>query len=331
MNDLKYKMLGDLGYSGSLDDRRFSFYKANGAVSYDINDAEFEWLGGLGFTQTSIRDRWNAYLNTIGFGNEKSEYAVAKADNLYFSPRNMFLAGEKGVWYDPSDFSTMFQDAAGTTPVTAVGQPVGKINDKSGNGFYATQSTAASRPVLGLENGKYYLTFDGVDDWLSTAAIDFTGTDKMTVVAGVRKLSDAATGMLLELSATLGGNNGSFFLDAPDSASNRYGFATKGTAFGFAVTTSASFVAPHSAVLTGTGNIAGDTAILRINGAQVAQALVDQGTGNFGNYPLYIGRRGGTTLPFNGRLYGLVVRGAQSSNLFIDYTERYLNSRTGAF
>ena len=33
MNDLKYQMLGDLGYSGSLDDRRLAFYKANGVVS----------------------------------------------------------------------------------------------------------------------------------------------------------------------------------------------------------------------------------------------------------------------------------------------------------
>lgn len=36
-----------------------------------------------------------------------------------------------GCWLDPSDMSTMFQDAAGTTPVTAVEQPVGLILDKS--------------------------------------------------------------------------------------------------------------------------------------------------------------------------------------------------------
>jgi hypothetical protein len=46
-------------------------------------------------------------------------------------PGRLFLAGEQGVWYDPSDLSTMFQDSAGTTPVTAVDQPVGRILDKS--------------------------------------------------------------------------------------------------------------------------------------------------------------------------------------------------------
>ena len=65
-----------------------------------------------------------------------------------FSPTELFAAGEQGVWYDPSDFSTMFQDAAGTTPVTAVEQYVGKILDKSGRGNHATQSTETSCPLL---------------------------------------------------------------------------------------------------------------------------------------------------------------------------------------
>lgn len=47
------------------------------------------------------------------------------------NPRSLFALGEQGFWYDPSDFSTMFQDAAGTTPVTAVGQSVGLVLDKS--------------------------------------------------------------------------------------------------------------------------------------------------------------------------------------------------------
>ena len=48
-----------------------------------------------------------------------------------FSPSDLFAAGEQGAWYDPSDLTTMFQDRAGTTPVTADGQTVGLILDKS--------------------------------------------------------------------------------------------------------------------------------------------------------------------------------------------------------
>lgn len=48
-----------------------------------------------------------------------------------WSPISLFASGEQGAWYDPSDLSTMFQDSVGTTPVTADGQPVGLILDKS--------------------------------------------------------------------------------------------------------------------------------------------------------------------------------------------------------
>lgn len=48
-----------------------------------------------------------------------------------FRPDMLFANGEQGAWYDPSDLSTLFQDAAGTTPVTADGDPVGLLLDKS--------------------------------------------------------------------------------------------------------------------------------------------------------------------------------------------------------
>ena len=48
-----------------------------------------------------------------------------------WTPAALFAASEQGVWYDPSDFSTLFQDSAGTVPVTTVDQPVGLMLDKS--------------------------------------------------------------------------------------------------------------------------------------------------------------------------------------------------------
>lgn len=91
------------------------------------------------------------------------------------------------LWLDPSDISTLFQDAAGTIPVSAPGQPVGRIADKSGHGHHATQpSNNAYRPTLQEdENGQRYLSFDGSGDHLivnfpqaisqpSTQAIAFT-------------------------------------------------------------------------------------------------------------------------------------------------------------
>lgn len=75
------------------------------------------------------------------------------------------------AWYDPSDLSTLFQDSAGTTPVTADGDPVGLMQDKSGNGHHLTQATAASRPLYKVDSsGNPYLLFDGTDDWLKVGS-----------------------------------------------------------------------------------------------------------------------------------------------------------------
>ncbi|WP_436913585.1 hypothetical protein [Acinetobacter schindleri] len=45
--------------------------------------------------------------------------------------KKLFANGEQGFAYDPNDLTTMFQDSAGTIPVTGAGQPVGLMLDKS--------------------------------------------------------------------------------------------------------------------------------------------------------------------------------------------------------
>ena len=246
-----------------------------------------------------------------------------------FNPRSLFASGEQGIWLDPSDFSTLFQDAAGTTPVTAVGQPVGLALDKSGRGNHATRTTALSRPTLQQDsNGLYYLSFDGTNDGMATPSIDFTGTDKMTVWAGLRKNSDAARGVVCEL--TGGGIAGSFSINAPTGYLNGYLWQALGsTASGGALVS--GYAAPVSNVLCGTADIAADANVLRINAVQVATNPLDLGTGNFANAALYIGRRGGASLPFNGRIYQLIVRGAASNDGQIAATEAWCNAKTRAY
>jgi hypothetical protein len=50
-----------------------------------------------------------------------------------------------GLWLDAADISTLFQDSAGTTPVTTNGQPIGLWRDKSGAGHDFTQATSVNR------------------------------------------------------------------------------------------------------------------------------------------------------------------------------------------
>ena len=480
--------------------------------------------------------------------------AVSRASRRPFSPASLFSSGEQGVWYDPSDLSTMYQDAAGTTPVTAMEQPVGLILDKSkglvlgpelvsngdfsngttgwvkgddnssiavvdgklvcdcgattnifvkqtiatvagrayfvsvdvvalsshfairnggtlgiGEGYtttlgtrktwfvatgstivltlvandarrtatvdnisvrelpgnHAYQSTSASRPVLsarvnqylntatlatqnvttlattytlrfegtgsitlsGTATGTYtagahsvvctagtltstvtgtvtnadlrptnsgvnlppyqrvntstdydtagfphYLKFDGIDDSLVTNSIDFTGTDKMTVFAGFRKLSSITQSIVGNRDIDADGP--SFGLWA-DVASSNVVRAFSGGAFSNKNLTSVSatgFPAPLTLVSTFTGDIAADINRIRINGVLAAETFSDQGSGNHANLPLVIGTN--PTLAgrrFNGHIYSLIVRGAQSSEAQILSAETYCNQKTGAY
>ena len=420
------------------------YYLATGGSGSNLYDIERSWLvAKIGHDSGgTVNDLWREYL-AVPPGGSLNDGLL-----LYWSGvpvANLFRNSEQGVWYDPSDFATMFQDSTGTTPVTAVGQPVGLILDKRlglvrgpekwddalasvmgsssrvspgvyriyspdgassqvyvstgtngawyevsftidsitsgavstdfssspswntpgrktfinrlvGTGItfkrsgvtdaqisnisvrelpgnHATQGTATSRPVLQQDSGgRYYLAFDGTDDSLATASIDFGASDKMTIVAGIQR-DTATVGMLLELSANVNSFPSAFYLTSylsgGQSAEFRAGGTTVPSGTDSAHLPSAGVPTPDRCILTAIGDIAGDLTRLRRNGVAGTDGVLDQGTGNFGNYPLYIGRRGGSSLPFNGRLYQLIVRGALTPNL--SQIESYVNLKTGAY
>ena len=102
-----------------------------------------------------------------------------------------------------------------------------------------------------------------------------------------------------------------------------------GTSAALAASTDSEYNAPTSNVVTGIGHILGDMCSLRVDGLQVGQSTTDQGTVNYGNYPLYIGARAGASNYFTGRLHGLIVRGAQTSLSQIEATELYMKKKVG--
>lgn len=431
----------------------------------------------------------------------------------------LFASGAQGVWYDPSDLTTMFTDRSGTTPVTAPGQTVGKRMDKSGRGNHATAPTDTARLIYGVEpktgrrnlltfteqfdnaawtkigatvsvdtatapndattadtitpgttSGQYhfaswpstltgqsvisvygkpsgydklaisiqfagaatfdltlglvisggsaasiqsvgngwfrcsysvnrsggsnieigvarqsdgvwvgwtangtsgiyiwgaqletgstatayqrvttaydvteagvptchYVQYDGSDDSMSTAAIDFTATDKMSVFAGYRILGGTGSQVVLETSAVSSLNAGSFALAQGPAASNTGFGAILNAGNGAAAQTTALSV-PYSSVATASLNpaLSGVTneISLRMNGAVMALPTTfgtDSGTGNFGNYPMFFGRRNNSnTVPaFYGRDYGIIVIGKTASAAEITSTEAYLAAKT---
>lgn len=362
----------------------------------------------------------------------------------------LFRNGEVGFAYDTNDFSTLFQDAAGTTPVTAADQPVGLQLDKSkglvpgveqvtngdftggatgwtlGTGWsvsagqlhhvssafdyvsfgvaasfptgtrfivtlsvttvsgvlslYVRESTAnatistsgnitfclvagvhttglrlgagawvgsidnisvrelpgnhrfqsapAARPMLryNATTGSYYLQYDGADDFLQTNAIDFTGTDKVSVFAGVRKLLGVANS-LIELSASADTNAGSFRVG---------GFTTNEaiifSARGATTTRYVEFVnggSPISYVQSADADLFTSTLRSRKDGGGYVTSVAATGGGAFGNYAMYFGRRGGTTLPFNGHEYSPICVGRLTTAAEIANIERILARQVG--
>jgi hypothetical protein len=80
------------------------------------------------------------------------------------------LALSPQALYDFSDISSLYQDSAGTTAVTGVGDPVGLVLDKTGNANNLSNTTASQRPLYQADGS---LLFDGVDD---NIGFDFSGT-----------------------------------------------------------------------------------------------------------------------------------------------------------
>ena len=169
----------------------------------------------------------------------------------------------------------------------------------------------------------HYLSYDGINDSMATASFAW-GTDKATVVAGVRKLSDAAGARtIVETSTNSDSTNGTFRLGT-DAAT--FTWRSRGTV---SANPSGAGAQPITAVLTGIGDIAGDVARLRRNAAQVGEVLTDQGTGNLLTYPAYFGARAGTSLFFNGREYSQFAINRLLTAAELAQIEAYTAGKTG--
>jgi hypothetical protein len=182
----------------------------------------------------------------------------------------------------------------------------------------------------------HYLSFDGTDDSLATSAIDFTATDKMSVFAGVRRLTDTVS-TIAEISQGINVFAGSFALFSGTNVATALGpgFLAFSRGTGQASTAGRNVVEnlppPITVVLSASLDIADDKILLRANGVNGTATAGDQGAGNYGNYPLYVGRRGSVDASLNGHIYGLIVRGAASSDAQITNTETWLNNKTAAY
>ena len=168
-----------------------------------------------------------------------------------------------------------------------------------------------------------YLRFDGVDDAMQTGNIDFTGTDKMTVWAGVTKIGDAVRNPIIEVGG-YGVAQGFGLYSSPQSAANQM------QAFHAAaneVHVYAAGTPPNANYVLGLqSDLSAPKIAIRRSGVAAAESTASPGVGTYGNLPASIGSGTGGFY-FNGRLYSLIVRGAQTPLSQIEATEAYIKQK----
>lgn len=266
-----------------------------------------------------------------------------------FSLKDLFSNGEAGALYTPWDLSTMYQDAAGTTPA-AIDSPVGLRMDQSGNGNHATQPTASARPILREDaNGSRYLEYDGVDDCFiifdsSTStvwdhfsdAIMLAVANNPSVITGDGSAWTSANSLFCHRSdTTVNTDYGVTICFGYDASELQAGFS-ENTSTDFEVTRTSGAISASTDYVQ-MAVIDGDSVALRSNGQEkVSETLtvaIDSRAANQDLRDVRIGCRtsnaGGPLDFYTGREYGLIYRDAVPTSAEIKNIESELAKRAG--
>lgn len=249
-------------------------------------------------------DRPSFAFKTYGFGAN-------------FDPLDLFAGGKQGVWYDPSDKSTLFQDVAGTIPVVNDGDPVALMLDKSGSGNHAEQTTSTSRPIHKINTTKG-IYFDGVDDFaVSKKNAIGTGQFAIAVALDIDPSSYTIKQMDIVEASDAGGLNGGRVL----ILNGHFGFQV-GNGARVTITTP---ILSNKAVLMLIYN--GTHMIARVNGSEIGRQLVSG----------YVSPSAGTVLGrekignghYLGGISGLIIMQGAVTDDDVLKTESYLAAKAG--
>lgn len=300
-----------------------TFLKENN-YSLQYNDGLLAWLRNYFLVDTfTLNDLLIEYTNLNGY--------------TMFIPGQLFDASEEGFWYDFGDISTLYQDNAATTPVTAFGQSVGYVGDKSGNGYHVTQSNASLRPVYTTDpNGVPCLQFDGTK-YLSSATVDWTGETKATFSSGQLTTSNASAGIVY-------GHNAAFISAGGVELLSPTGANTTNLMGGRSTSGATSYMglvlnnaAPYKFVVTSYidyDQSAGNEAVGIWNGEAMTQngGNTQENTGTFGNGVISVGARPGSfSFPYTGYIYSIIARCGVSTDQERNHINTYINDKTKSY
>lgn len=204
----------------------------------------------------------------------------------------------------------------GGSAATADGDPVGQLLDQSGNGHHVSQATSTKRGTLktGIQNGLPAIRFDGVDDFLQSAA--FTLAQPWTLVIACRWLRALAGAGEYAVDG-LALNSAAFFRDQTTGAQTTYAGA-----FGPTVTAGATTAAIYALVWNGVSTT------LQYNGN--AANTGNAGTGTPGGITIGIGADG-SQVPANVDCFEVLAFGSALAAGDRTSLINYLNGRWGIY
>lgn len=230
------------------------------------------------------------------------------------------ISGNLRGWYDAS------------TGITLTGGAVSQWNDRSGNGFNATQGTSGSRPANTAQiNYNTAIDFDGANDFLNISDLVATGTTGLTAFAVAQQSStggDTWGCVLLGQTNSSSWTGGGYGLTALSSGNTDFGFWVTAWNTNF-VSYATTLSSP--ALMTGSWN--GTTA----NNVQYFQNSTSRGTdaytpgtvGDGGNSYIGSGVGSGTEFCFNGNIAEIAVYNTGLSSANVNRVESYLALKYG--
>ena len=159
-----------------------------------------------------------------------------------------------------------------------------------------------------------YFIFDGINDQISSADIDLSSTNKVTVSCWVKVLNNRevanSSNIVFEFSSNFNSFTGTFvaaFSDGSAVYSNLYPvvLGIRGNSgynlAGYSKTLVNDFSWHHWSCIFDT-SLSGNENILYIDGisrTSISTPLQSDNSGNFGNYKLFIGNRDSSSIPAN--------------------------------
>ena len=296
-------------------------YRVNAGAAISLGETT---TGSYPITADEGDDIQIRAVNTVGAG-DWSDVKAVPADSEFDNLLSTLSTGAAQLIAHPLEYGSMFQDRAGTTPVTESGQLVGRVLDAGGGDYHAEAISDAARGIFRDVGGFRYIEYNGVNTAYQTTVLPAPEVDKFQAFGGLHRLTDS-DGQQMVQSGREG--NGYFQLLAKGGSGETFRVRSRGTTD----RDLPSNIVDTKVIISALGDIGAPNLILRINDVEL-QNTSSQGSGDYTSRPLTYGARtDGDAGFFNGFHYatlGPIVRfGTNATAEQIEAAEAYYTART---